>query len=118
MKFIIITSNIDITVTNGLTNIDKTNYSSKIGNNINIQPLWTRLAVHVKQGKHVYPAEIAAWPTVKALEKNNTFTIGAETDECTPEEQAMLDEFEATKAATEAELSAKKRRKKAEEPAE
>lgn len=115
MKFITISSKIDITVTLGLTNVDKTNYQSKVGNNLNIAPLWARTAVHIKQGKHQYPAEIAEWPTVKALEANDTFTIGRESDEANEEDQKALEEYEANKAANEAELGSRRRRKKADE---
>lgn len=118
MKFITIDSKIDITVTNGLLNADKTNYGSKIGNNLNVVPLWTRNAVKIKKGKHLYPAEIADWTTVKALDANSTFTIGREEDNGSEEEEAMLKEFLESNASIAAELEPKRKRKKSEETAE
>lgn len=115
MKFVVIDSKINITVTNGLTNSDKTNLNSRIGNNLNIKPLWTKTAVKIKKGKAKYPCEIADWESVKVLEAKDVFTIGREEDDGTPEEEALLKEFEASKAEVEAELPAKRRRKKADE---
>lgn len=115
MKFITIDSKIDIVVTNGLTNIDKTNYSSKVNNTLNIAPLWCRNAVKVRKGKHLYPVEIADWPTVKVLDANGSFTIGREADDGTPEEEQMLKEFLDSKAQIEAETEPKRRRKSSEE---
>lgn len=111
MKFIVLNSNIDITVTNGLLNKDKTNYESKVGNNLNVAPLWTRTAVKIRKGKHQYPAEIADWPSVKVLEEKGIFTLSKETDEGTEEEMKMLAEFEESKRSIEAELQPKRRRK-------
>lgn len=125
MRFIIIDSKIDITVTNGLSSADKTNYGSKVGNNLNVQPLWTRTAVHIKAGKHVYPSEIADWQTVKTLEENNVFTLGREIDDGTPEELQMLEEFRAELKQVEDEMQPveteaepKRRRKKSDDTAE
>lgn len=127
MKFVIISSKRDITVTNGLVNVDKTNYSSRISNTLNIAPLWTRNAVHIHKDKGAYPAEIAEWPTVKALEESNIFTIGQFTDTGTEEELRLLEEFNASTEEVKAELenaadveeeaAPKRRRKKSEEAA-
>ena len=118
MKFITIDSKLDITVTNGLLNVDKTNYSSKVGNNLNVAPLWTRTAIHIKKGKHLYPAEIVEWNSVKVLEANDTFTIGREVDEGSQEEEAALKEFLDNKQQAEIEAAIKRKRKKTDETAE
>lgn len=122
MKFIIISSTKNITVTHSISGVDRTNYESHTGNNLNIAPMWTKNTVDIREGQHKYPAEIAEWPTVKMLEERKIITIGreADEDEASQEEIDAAKKFDEASSAIESAESAttKRRRKKAEEPAE
>lgn len=106
MKYVEIDSTIPITVTHTLKGVDKTNYESKTGNNLNVKPTWFKTAVQLKQGRHVYPAELAEWPTVKALHDSHKITIGRETDTLPEEDREIVEKFESAKAEVAAEEKA------------
>ena len=76
-KFISIQSPINITVTPGLHAQDVTNPDAHIPDRLKVQPLWPKVTVDIFQGVRNYPAEIAEWPTVKALVKDKVLTIGS-----------------------------------------
>lgn len=79
-EFVTIQSSITITVTSGLGAIDHTRKDSDIPNRLKIEPTWTKKTVMIKKGQGIYPAYIAEWATVKALEKDRILTIGAYCD--------------------------------------
>lgn len=60
------------------------NYSQNTptdGQKINLNTsTWTNTRVLIQQGIHTYPAEIADWRTVKALEQSGVITITAPSD--------------------------------------
>lgn len=78
-KFITIHSEITIMVTPGLQHKDVTNPDSRLENKLRINPNWQNAGILILKGKGVYPAEIAEWPTVKALVANEKFTINKDT---------------------------------------
>lgn len=82
-KFIEIQSSINITVTYGLggVNHSKPEEEAVQGRDfIKVEPHWQESAVKILRGKHIYPAEIKDWPTVKKMVEAGHFTIGQETD--------------------------------------
>lgn len=80
-KFVTIHSEETIRVTAGLDYIDATNMESRKDDFKNIKQNWSKVYMLILKGKHVYPAEIAEWPTVKALEKDKVLTVSFEIDE-------------------------------------
>lgn len=101
-KFVQIQSNTTIRVTTGLQNKDVTNPDAHVPDRLKINPEWPKYQVLIKQGAHKYPAEIAEWPTVKALVKDKIITIGSVSEldesEMNDTEKAMLNTVgEATK---------------------
>lgn len=87
MNFIRIQSKQTINVTPGLEYADYTNYDSDIPNRLKVSAAWPKATVQIREGVDLYPAEIAEWSTVKALEKNGVLTIST-TDE-TPSEKKV-----------------------------
>lgn len=81
-KFVRIQSEIDITVTGGLQNVDLSNPDAHIADRLKVNALWPRLAVRISRGAHWYPSEIAEWNTVKNLQKDKLLTIGEFSDSC------------------------------------
>lgn len=79
-KTIRIQSTKTIVVTMGLHNKDVTNPDAHIPDRLKVSPLWPKATVMVMEGVGYYPAEIANWPTVKALAKDKIFTIGEEVE--------------------------------------
>ena len=76
MKVVTIQSNINIVVTNGLQFEDLTPQDSDIPNRFRIK---SRIKhIQIKKGQHQYPAEIAKWSTVKALEKDKLLSVVGE----------------------------------------
>lgn len=71
-----IQSKTTITVTPGLQHKDVTNPDAHIPDRLKVSPLWPKAMVMIKEGVGMYPAEIAEWPTVKALEKKGILTLG------------------------------------------
>lgn len=75
-KMIRIQSTKTITVTPGLHHKDVTNPDAHIPDRLKVSPLWPRAMVMIKEGVGLYPAQIAEWNTVKALEKSGILTLG------------------------------------------
>lgn len=101
-KFVQIQSDVTIRVTTGLQNKDVTNPDAHVPDRLKINPEWPKYQVLIKQGAHKYPAEIAEWPTVKALAKDKIITIGSVSEldesEMNDTEKAMFNTVsEATK---------------------
>lgn len=81
-KFVRIQSNETIHVTCGLQNKDVTNADAHVPDRLKVSATWPKAIVLIQRGAHMYPSEIAEWPTVKALAKDKVLTIGEFTDEC------------------------------------
>lgn len=101
-KFVQIQSEVTIKVTTGLQNKDVTNPDAHVPDRLKINPKWPKHQVLIKQGAYKYPAEIAEWPTVKALANDKIITIGSvselDENEMNDTEKAMLNTVsEATK---------------------
>ena len=79
-KYVYIQSELNIMVTKDLDFNDFTRKDSDVPNRMRISPIWSRLTVMIKQGQHLYPAEIAEWKTVKSLVEAGKMTIGTYTD--------------------------------------
>ena len=75
-NFVRIQSNITIRVTAGLQNKDVTNADAHVPDRLKVLPDWQKMIVTIHQGAGIYPAIIASWNTVKALEKDGVLTIG------------------------------------------
>lgn len=92
-KFVEIQSSITIRVTCGLQNQDVTNPDAHIPDRLKVNPEWPKYQVLIRAGKGQYPADIATWNSVKALEHDGILTIGQtfEKDELDKDEQATLD---------------------------
>lgn len=84
-SYVTIQSDIDVTVTGGLYYEDHTDPLSHTNDKLKVSPSWTNVTIDIKKGKGIYPAEIANWNTVKALEKDGLLTIGSFTDNCNDE---------------------------------
>lgn len=80
-----------IQVTCGLQNTDVTNPDAHIPDRLKISPNWPRCSVLIQAGAHLYPSEVAEWPTVKALEKDKVLTIGEFTDEVDDDNQDVAE---------------------------
>lgn len=78
--YIYIQSNTSIVVTAGLQNEDVTNPDAHIPDRLKVNPIWPKLRIMIKAGRHIYPKLITEWATVKALVKDSILTIGEETD--------------------------------------
>ena len=76
-KMVQIHSNITIRVTSGLQNQDVTNPDAHIPDRLKVNPEWPKYQVLIRAGQGTYPAEIAEWPSVKALAADKILTIGA-----------------------------------------
>lgn len=86
--YVKISSDITINVTSGLQHNDITKKDSDIPNRLKVLPMWSSCLI--KQGIHIYPANVAEWPTVKALVKDNKLAIVGFTDEAGNEDEAEL----------------------------
>lgn len=84
-NFVKIQSQVNITVTPGLQNMDVTNPDAHVPDRLKVQPTWPKAAVDIHEGIDVYPAYIAEWATVKALEKDKIITIGEYSETATEE---------------------------------
>ena len=123
-KMVQIHSNVTIKVTTGLQNQDVTNPDAHIPDRLKVNPEWPKYQVLIRAGQGLYPAEIAEWPSVKALAADKILTIGAITEVAdstlTAEQQKNVliaseakEEFklgmtESTKVATNFDMSKKK----------
>lgn len=90
-KMVQIHSNVTIRVTTGLQNEDVTNPDAHIPDRLKVNPEWPKYQVLIRAGQGLYPAEIAEWPSVKALAADKILTIGAISEVAdstlTPEQQ-------------------------------
>lgn len=90
-KMVQIHSNVTIRVTTGLQNEDVTNPDAHIPDRLKVNPEWPKYQVLIRAGQGMYPAEIAEWPSVKALAADKILTIGAISEVAdstlTPEQQ-------------------------------
>ena len=76
IQYVQISSTINITVTNGLTAVDKTDKANVSENKFNVQETWSKNSVSIKKGVGNYPKVICDWETVKVLQANKILTIG------------------------------------------
>lgn len=74
--YVYIQSTTTITVTAGLQNENVTNKDAHVPDRLKVNPLWPKMSIMIKEGRHIYPSLIVEWPTVKALVKDNILTIG------------------------------------------
>lgn len=79
-KFVRIQSEVTIKVTTGLQNKNETDYDAHIPDRLKVSPEWPKHTVLIRKGAHKYPAEIAEWPSVKALANDKVLTIGETTE--------------------------------------
>lgn len=93
-ELIRIQSKITINVTPGLQNKDVTNPDAHIPDRLKVSAEWPKCTLLIRAGVGTYPAEIAEWPTVKALVKKEIMTIGAMEDAKTEDQQKEVEEFE------------------------
>ena len=82
-----------IQVTCGLQNQDVTNPDAHVADRLKISPMWPQCTVLIHQGAHVYPSEIAEWPTVKALANDKILTIGEYLDSADEKTEAKKTEL-------------------------
>lgn len=68
-------SKVNITVTKDLAAQDHTNPDAHIPDRLKVAPTWLANECKIKEGQHVYPAEIADWATVQALAADGILTI-------------------------------------------
>jgi hypothetical protein len=78
--YVYIQSNTSIVVTAGLQNDNVTNPDAHIPDRLKVNPVWPKLRVMIKVGRHIYPSLIVEWNTVKSLVKDGIITIGEEVD--------------------------------------
>lgn len=78
--YIYIQSTTSIVVTAGLQNENVTNPDAHIPDRLKVNPIWPKLRIMIKAGRHIYPKLITEWNSVKALVKDGILTIGEETD--------------------------------------
>ena len=79
-KMVKIHSTVTINVTTGLQNKDVTNPDAHVPDRLKISAEWPRHTVLIREGQHLYPVEIKAWNTVKALAEDKILTIGEEVE--------------------------------------
>lgn len=79
--YIYIQSNRDVVVTPGLQYKDLTDTKLNVPDKLKISPVWSKMRVLIRKGRHSYPAYVAEWTTVKALLKDGVLTIGEKTSE-------------------------------------
>lgn len=91
--YVRIQSTMRIRVTCGLDFKDVTNPDAHIPDRLKVNPLWPKLTVQIEPGVGMYPSEITAWETVKALVKEGVLTIGEFTDTAEPEVVAKKEEL-------------------------
>lgn len=80
-EFVYIQSTTTIVVAPGLQNEDVTNPDAHVPDRLRINPVWPKMRIMIKEGRHIYPKMIKDWPSVKALIKDNVLTIGEEVDD-------------------------------------
>lgn len=112
-KMVQIHSNVTIRVTTGLQNQDVTNPDAHIPDRLKVNPEWPKYQVLIRAGQGSYPAEIAEWPSVKALAADKILTIGAisEVEDSTLTAEQQKDVTAAKEAKEEFKLGATKKTK-------
>ena len=110
-KMVQIHSNVTIRVTTGLQNQDVTNVDAHIPDRLKVNPEWPKHQVLIRAGQGTYPAEIAEWPSVKALVADKILTIGAisEVEDSTLTAEQQKDVMAAKEAKEEFKLGASKK---------
>lgn len=78
--YVYIQSTMSIVVTAGLQNENVTNPDAHIPDRLKVNPVWPKLRMMIKAGRHIYPKLIAEWNSVKALVNDGILTIGEEVD--------------------------------------
>lgn len=84
-EYVYIQSTMNIVVTAGLQNEDVTNPDAHIPDRLKVNPIWPKLKMMIKSGRHTYPKFITEWFTVKSLVKDGVLTIGEESTTCDDE---------------------------------
>lgn len=79
-EYVYIQSNMSIVVTAGLQNDNVTNPDAHVPDRLKVNPVWPKLRMMIKAGRHIYPKLITEWNSVKALVKDGIITIGEEVD--------------------------------------
>lgn len=95
-EYVYIQSKKSIVVTAGLQNENVTNPDAHIPDRLKVNPVWPKLRIMIKAGRHIYPKLVTEWATVKALVKDGIITIGEETDN--PNDEKMEEKAKDLKA--------------------
>lgn len=111
-QYVRIQSNITINVTAGLQNEDVSDKDAHIPDRLKVNPMWPKMTCMIMQGAGVYPACIATWNTVKALEKDGILTIGEFTDDGDEKAVDLKQKLDASIAEVEARLEHQKKVRK------
>lgn len=88
-EYVYIQSTMTIVVTPGLQNENVTNPDAHVPDRLRINPLWPKMRIMIKEGRHIYPKMIKDWPVVKNLIKDNILTVGEEVDNV--EDKALIE---------------------------
>lgn len=81
MKYVKISSTIEITVTCGLQYEDHTNKDAHVPDRLKVAPRWPKCNYALHVGVNYCPVELKEWRTVQALARENIITVGEEVDE-------------------------------------
>lgn len=79
-EYVYIQSTMSIVITAGLQNEDVTNVDAHVPDRLKVNPVWPKLRIMIKNGRHIYPKLITQWSSVKALVNDGVLTIGEEVD--------------------------------------
>lgn len=93
-KYVKIQSDITIKVTSGLQFSDYTDVNQPVPNRKNVKPRWTKGAVLIKKGQHMYPAVVATWKSVKALEECGKLSVAGYSDTADEETEKLANELD------------------------
>jgi hypothetical protein len=74
-EYVKIQSSKTIHVGPGLQYTDVTNPDAHVPDRLKVNPAWPRYTIQIKEGVHVYPAEIVEWDAIKSLERHKVITI-------------------------------------------
>ena len=80
-KYVRIQTNEPVQVNAGLDFIDNTLKNSRIEDKLKVTATWHLEKCMLHSGTHYYPAEVADWPTTKALAKHGLITIGEKVEQ-------------------------------------
>lgn len=89
MKYVFIQSTKTINVTTGLQLQNKTNPNLPVKDNFKIKPVWPSMIVQLLEGRHLYPAIVATFKSVKSLKDAKIVTIGEYVDEIPETENSI-----------------------------